>query len=313
MAAGSLIHDLDPEMAEALAVCKRLSRRQGPDADIPLAELRALYREERAPWNGYPAVAAIRETALRGPAGDVGLRLYHPRPGTRLPVVVYLHGGGWVMGDLDTHDHLMRSLACEAGAAVVGVDYHLAPGVKFPLQIEETLATLGALPSLAADWELRSGAPVLAGDSAGAQIALGSALDAAAGTLAGLVLFYGAFGLSDSRSHRVFAGAPYGLPPGDLAFYRDSLIRSEADLADPRLDLLSADLSRLPPAFVGAAGLDPFLDDSLALAERLGLAGRPVALQVYPGLVHGFLHYARMVGAARRAFAEAGAWIQDRA
>lgn len=313
MSDGRLLHAVDPQLREAVEIGAPSA---GPGAlaeETPLAELRAAYASERAYWNRpVPEVARVEETALDGPAGRFTLRLYHPQPDAMLPALLYCHGGGWVVGSLDTHDRCMRKLALRSGRAVIGIDYHLAPEAKFPTQIEETVAACRALPALAADWALRPEGVVLGGDSAGAQMVLASALELrgeAAVSLGGLLLFYGAFGLRDSRSYRLFGSERYGLSQRDMRFYREALVRDEADLCDPRIDLVSADLSGLPPVYLAAAALDPLLDDSLVLTEQLAAGGAAPLLKVYRGMLHGFLHYSRSVALAEQALDEAGAWL----
>jgi len=305
---------LDPEMAAVLALVRA---RAGEVADawhtVPITELRRRYAEEARFWNaGTPAVAEVRELTLAGPYGDIPVRLYRPlREGT-LPLVVYLHGGGWVVGDLDTHDRIMRRLALAGGSAVAGVAYRLAPEHKFPVAFDEAVAAVRGLAAEAETLGLDGTRIGLAGDSSGATLALAAGL-----TLKGtngphasaLALVYGAYGLCDSRSRRLYAGAGEGLSEDDMAFYRDSLIRSPADLADPRLDLLRQDLAGVPPTCVIAAELDPLLDDSLTLAPLLEAAGVETRLTVYDGVLHAFLHLGSMVAKAEGALDEAGAWL----
>lgn len=311
--------DPDPQLAAALAEARAAVGAEAKDADAqtPVPVLRARYRRERAFWNADPPAIARRcETVVAGPGGDLALRLYHPVPQVSLPVIVYFHGGGWIVGSLDTHDGIMRRLALDARMAVVGVDYRLAPEAKFPAQIDDGLAALDALPDLAADWRIAPERLFLAGDSAGAQLALACTLGlerAARSNVRGLALFYGAYGLRDSRSRRMFDGGVYGMTRGDLDFYYAMLAPDAEALADPRIDLLAADLSTLPPVFLGAAALDPLLDDTLALADRLTGVGGQVALTVYDGMLHGFLHYARLVDRARAALSDAAQWMRRRA
>jgi acetyl esterase len=308
-----MVHDIDPQMLAAIEINRAAGGRDRPVADTPVPELRRLYAAERAGWNAErPEVAEVRDDSVEGPAGPVPVRLYHPRPGTTLTALLYFHGGGWVVGSNDTHDRIMRLLALKSGRAVLGVDYRLAPEAKFPVQIDEALAACRALRARASDWGLAAEAPVLSGDSAGAQIALAAALslrDVGDVMPGGLALFYGVYGLRDSRARRVFDGSRYGLSGRDIDFYWSQYVRDAADLADPRLDLLSAELAGLPPAFLGVAALDPLLDDNLAMAERLRAAGVPAELRVYPGMLHGFLHYSKLVARAMQALDEAAAWV----
>ncbi len=131
------------------------------------------------------------------------------------------------------------------------------------------------------------------------------------GALKALVLFYGAYGLRDSASRRLYGGPEDGMSAEDLDYYMDCLVRGPEDLEDPRLDLLSAELSGLPPTFIAAAELDPLHDDSIALAALLADAGVDHRLEVYRGVLHAFLHLSRMVDQAGTALDDAGRWLAE--
>ena len=136
---------LDPEMAAAIAESARLYAEivaeRGPVAPDDLAGQRASYNHERAFWNAIkPALAAVEPLEIAGPDGAIPCRLYRPSTATPLPALVYFHGGGWILGNLDTHDRIMRLLAEKSGAAVLGVDYRLAPEHKFPAAYDDALA-----------------------------------------------------------------------------------------------------------------------------------------------------------------------------
>jgi len=178
-------------------------------SETPIAEIRELYAEERKFWNcGGPQLPAILETQVKGPVGPVQIRIYHPAPENTLPVLVFLHGGGFVVGSNDTHDRIMRELAFRSGCAVVGVEYSLSPEQKFPVAIEETISVLKwlkyDLPQKEnSAFNLDPERVVLGGDSAGASLSMGAALSFK-NNLCGLLLIYGWFGLRDSCSSRLF-------------------------------------------------------------------------------------------------------------
>ena len=304
---------LDPQMAAALAKQAELWPAAASIRELPVAEARALYKCERAYWNeDAPAVARVETGAVPGPAGAIPLRTYYPEAHGALPALVYLHGGGWILGDLDTHDKIMRLLALRAGVAVVGVDYRLAPEHKFPTQLEEALAVVRHLMRHGGELGLDPARLAIGGDSAGANMSAAVCLDLQAARPAALkaaVLFYGAYGLRDSPSRRQFGGPEDGLGPEDLSYYEDCLARSADDLRGPRFDVLSADLSGLPPLFIAAAEIDPLVDDSRALAALAAAAGVERVLEVYSGVLHGFLHLGRMVDKAGAAIDDAARWL----
>ncbi len=304
---------LDPQMAVALAKQAELVPAIGSIRDLPIAEVRALYERERAHWNeDAPTLARIESGEVSGPVGPIPVRTYYPVTRAPLPALVYLHGGGWILGDLDTHDKIMRLLALRTGVAVVGVDYSLAPEHKFPIQLEESVAVVRHLLQHGGELGLDPARLAIGGDSAGANMSAAVCLDLHAeqpGALKAAVLFYGIYGLRDSASRRKFGGPEDGMAPEDIAYYLDCLIRSPDDLRSPRFDVLGADLAKLPPLFIGAAEIDPLVDDSLVLAELAAAAGIENVLEVYPGVLHGFLHLSRMVDKAGAAIDDAAHWL----
>jgi acetyl esterase len=194
---------------------------------------------------------------------------------------------------------MMRELAFRSGCAVVGVEYSLSPEQKFPVAIEETISVLKWLkenfpskenPACNIDPER----VVLGGDSAGASLSMGAALSFK-NNLRGLLLIYGWFGLRDSCSSRLFGGAEDGLSEENRSFYQDAYLRSPEDLLDPKLDVLGADLRELPASCLIVSDMDPLLDDSTALAALLEKSEVPCELHLHQGVLHGFLHYSRML------------------
>jgi acetyl esterase len=209
----------------------------------------------------------------------------------------------------------MRLLAEKSGAAVLGVDYRLAPEHKFPAAYDDALAAVEYLrregPALGIDGARLA----LGGDSAGANLALATWLQLgpeARASVRCLLLYYGAFGLADSPSRRAYGNELDGLTKEGIERFQAYLVRSPADLADIRHDCLAGDLRGLPSAFIAASALDPLLDDSRALAQLLGEVGAAHELVVYEGVLHGFLHLSRMVAKATQAL-DAGAAALKRA
>jgi acetyl esterase len=303
---------LDPEMLAALAESRRLYGNEVVGWD-DLAAAREAYERERRFWNREgPALAEVRNFAIAGPHGSIPLRLYRPGMEAMLPALVFIHGGGYVLGNLDTHDRIMRLLAAQSGAAVVGIDYRLAPEHRFPTQLDEIAATLDWLAKQGAEAGIDAARLALGGDSAGAHLSLGSAIafKGKAPRIKGMLLYYGSYGLTDSLSMRLCANDLDGVNPSDLAFYRDAYLRDPRDRADHRLDCLSADLAGLPPAYILTLEPDTLRDDSLALAELLGRAGVPCQLTRHDGVLHGYLHYSRVIPKAMQAIEEGAAALR---
>jgi acetyl esterase len=306
---------LDGEMVAALAESERLYGELGPlPTDDPLAQRRA-YSHERAFWNALkPPVASVEPLNIPFADRTVPCRLYRPvAAGKPLAALAYFHGGGWVLGNLDTHDRVMRLLANGSGAAVLGVDYRLAPEHKFPAAYDDALAAVRHLIRAGASLEIDTSRLAVGGDSAGANLALATCLclnESERRSVRLQLLYYGAFGLVDSASMRAFGNEIDGLTRSALERYRNWLVRDQRDLADYCLDNLSADLRDLPPALVVAAALDPLLDDSRCLADLLTEGDVANRLVIYEGVLHGFLHYSRMMKKAMQALHEGAAALR---
>ena len=300
----------DAAMAPILAAI-----RAAPAVDMramPLAEARALTVRTNAPWQWSAfAMAATRELALPGPAGPVPARLHVPAGLVRPPVIVYAHGGGWTFGTNDTHDGTMRTLAGEAKAAVLGVDYRLAPEHPFPAPLDDVMAAIAFVESGGLGSEVDSSRIALAGDSAGATLALGALIarrDLGLPPPLGAALFYGCNApIFDTDSHRRLGDGAFVLQTAMMRWYWSNYLGAIAPEAAPGACApLHADLAGLPPLHLSAAGLDPLLDDTILLSAKLATAGVRHTVEIWPGVVHGFLRFARDLPAARAALAAAG-------
>ncbi len=304
---------LDPEALAALEKTDRLQAEFGPVELGDVARMREAYAFERRFWNDTPVeMAAVEERSVDAAGLATPLRIYRPTEEASKAFLVYLHGGGWVVGSLDSHDRIMRLLARKSGLVVVGVDYALAPETKFPGQIEQITEAIGALRQ---DPAFTDRPFALAGDSAGANLAL--AVTAKPGDGGGpapfaLLLYYGVYGLSDSASRRLWGNATDGLTAEKMRFYETSYLPSEEAAKDPRFDLLSSDLSMTPPCFVLAVAMDPLHDDSVVLAALLRELGRDVVFRSVEGVLHGYLHLSKMVPRAMTAIEEGAAFLRQR-
>lgn len=266
---------------------------------LPPEQSRAAYAAGAAYWNsGAPAMASQTDFSI----GGVPARLYRPT-GREARAILYLHGGGFVLGGIASHDALMRRLAVAADAAVLGIDYRLAPEHPFPAALDDSLAAWGwlrgALPGATA---------LVAGDSAGACLSVSTALRLRGrdGPRA-LGLFYGCFtSREESASHARFGDGTFGLSTSQMRFFWNAYLAGRDDAMATPLD---ADLRGLPPALLLAAGLDPLLDDSRAMAAALGTAGVPHVLRVWRGVNHGFMRLGSHVVASRAAVRAAGCWM----
>jgi acetyl esterase len=280
-----------------------------------VGDMRSHYLRSRKFWNETaPAMAAITDYQVVAPAGEITVRLYQPTNGKNLPVLLYCHGGGFVYGNLDSHDNICRQLASRSGWAVLAIDYHLAPEHKFPTPLADVQATIDWLDGRATELGLDFSMLAAGGDSAGAAIMLGAAMDLRTrrpGLLKQLLLIYGNYGLGDeSDSMRLYGGGEFGLGPDLRKFFRGSYLGNEADLSDPRVAALKADLSGLPPVLAQAAEMDPLHDNSPALVEKLHAVGSAAEFRSYGGVLHGFMHYTRFCDVSVQAHDDAATTLR---
>lgn len=282
-----------------------------PTNTLTPAQARAATRERvlRAALPPLP-VAGVEERTIPGPGGPLRVRVYSPGGRTPLPALVYLHGGGWVICDLDTHDNQCRALAGAAGCVVVSVDYRLAPEHPWPAALDDADTahawTLGEAAGLGVD-PARVG---IGGDSAGGNLAAALCLrrrDAGGPPPAVQVLLYPPLDHRfDTASYR--DNGEYLLSRDDMewfwAHYLGDRGRGDHPLVSP---LRAGDLAGLPAALVVTAEYDVLRDEAETYAERLRAAGVPVILRRYEGMIHGFLGQRGVVDRATQAVAEIGA------
>ncbi|WP_433479331.1 alpha/beta hydrolase [Spirillospora sp. CA-142024] len=234
----------------------------------------------------------VRDLTVPGPAGSVPVRLYRPAPPGQgpLPAVVYLHGGGWVLGGVDDVDAACRDLAAAAGCVVLNVGYRLAPEHPFPAAVDDAWAVVSSAVREPGRYEVRPGAVAVAGDSAGGNLAAAVALlalDRGLPLLHQLLVYPVTDTAMDTPSWREY-GSGYGLDAGTLARFM-GLYRGGADPSDFRLAPLRArDLTGAAPGTVITAECDILRDEAEAYARRLAAAGVPVELRRYDGVVHSF-------------------------
>jgi acetyl esterase len=308
--------DFHPQMAAAIAKFRAIGATLAKPES--LADTRRIALEQRRWFNDdAPALARIEECTIPGPHRAIPVRLYVPHgAASPAPAIVYCHGGGWFACSNDTHDRILRLLAIASGAAVIGVDYCLAPENKFPKPVEEAASVLAWAAESAAAWGLDPERLAFAGCSAGANLALGAALSLPPAVLARFragALFYGAYDPAlSSDSCRRFGGEGAWLSAKEMAWCWKQYLARDDDRADPRAAPLRAGdaaLVRLPPLYLAAAGIDPLRDDTVHLAARLREIGALPVLSVREGLGHSFLGFARMVDEARAVLQDAADFI----
>jgi len=270
-------------------------------------------REQYAAFNmiGSKAeMASVTDHTFAGPAGDVPVRVYVPTtdPGPR-PVLVYFHGGGWVIGDVDTHDGTVRSLAAASGATVVSVDYRLAPEHPFPAAIDDCLAAVRWVVANADDLGVDPARLAVGGDSAGGNLAAVSALDLRDTVAVRFqLLVYPVTDGAMARPSLDENAEGYFLTRDTMAWFWDQYV-GDGDRHDPRVSPIDAPddaLRGVAPALVITAEYDPLRDEGEAYGARLEAAGVDVTVSRYDSVIHGFFSMGDMVPEGKAAIDEAG-------
>ncbi|ABL81167.1 MULTISPECIES: alpha/beta hydrolase [unclassified Nocardioides] len=284
---------LHPEVQLALRL---LHLAGGPTFEtLPLAEGRAQISSEAWVFGDELPVETVRDLTLDGRNGPIPARLYLPS-GRSDPaaLLVYFHGGGWVLGGLDASDSACRFLADHAGIAVLSVDYRLAPEHRFPAAVEDAVDAFHAAVAAATTWGVDPAAIGVGGESAGGNLAavVAQLTHAASGPEpACQLLFFPVTDLSTKHPSYALFSEGYFLTEAQMEWYRGHYLEDPAQALDPRVSpLLAEDLSGLCPAYVAVAGFDPLRDEGAAYAHRLQEAGVRVSLQRHSGLIHGIVN-----------------------
>jgi acetyl esterase len=300
---------------ETRALLDLMIERQVPPVNtLTPAEARRMYLERRTfTQPAPPEVAGVQDLRAATPAGDIPLRVYRPIGAAAdavLPVLVYFHGGGWTIGDLDTHDVLCRELANGSGCGVVSVAYRMGPEHRFPAAVDDSIAATRWVRDHAAALHLDATRIAVGGDSAGGNLAAVVAIterdaDDAAGTpLAFQLLIYPATDQRHRQPSHTTNAEGYLLTRESILWYHRQYFGNRAHDQDWRASpLLAADLSRLPPALLLTAGYDPLRDEGMEYAERLTAAGTPCTYVCFERQVHGFVPMGKLLSEARSAVA----------
>jgi acetyl esterase len=264
------------------------------------------------------AIFRTEDRRIPGPGSDIPIRIYTPRElktSEKLPVLMWFHGGGFVIGSLETHDSACRLLANRADCIVVSVDYRLAPEFPFPAAVEDCQAAMKWVALHAVEFGGNGNCMAVGGDSAGANLATVMAIlarDAAHPKLVFQLLVYPCVAPEpETASHYKFKEG-YVLSRNSITWFYRQYLRNKKDVNDFRFaPLLLDDLSSLPQSLVIVAGYDPLRDEGIEYAKRLIEAGNRVQLSNYEGMVHGFFLMGGAVDAAKRAVAESAAAMRQ--
>ncbi|RTL71757.1 MAG: alpha/beta hydrolase [Hyphomicrobiales bacterium] len=302
---------LDPD-------CKRVHElyalaNRPPLETLTPAEAREGYRRATTILASDPVdVGEVRDLAATGPAGAIPLRLYRPKganPQAPLPALVFFHGGGWTIGDFDTHDAVCRALCAESGVAVLAVDYRMAPEHRFPAAAEDAYAATAWIAANSKTLAIDPTRLAVGGDSAGGNLSAVVALmarDKGGPALKLQVLIYPAVDFTMSAKSFETNGDVLPLTRAAVVWFRDHYLGPDLEIVgrDWRASPIFADLKGLPPAYVVTAGYDVLCDEGKAYADKLETAGVSVERAHFPGMIHGFVTMGKYVQAAQTALSD---------
>jgi acetyl esterase len=287
-----------------------------PLQTLSVAAARAQFAARDVPGLRKPEVASVVNRDMQGPAGSLALRIYTPLGEGPFPLIVFFHGSGFVLCSLDTHDGMCRNLCAGTGCVVVSVDYRLAPEAKFPAAPDDCLAATRWAVANAAALDADPGRVLVAGDSAGGNLAAVTALrirDEGGPKLLGQLLIYPVTDYYDSGTPSMTENAEgYGLTRVGMIWFWNHYLSDPSHAANPHVSPLRAnDLSGLPPALVVTAEYDPLRDEAEYYADRLRRAGVPTSMKRWDGMNHGFFFWPGVVDRSGAAMDEACAWVRS--
>jgi len=283
-------------------------------------EAREFYRQARLITNpDPPELKSVEPLSIPAPHGSIPARVYTPRKirqaGGLAPGLVFFHGGGWVIGDLDTHDVACRKLAEEGQLVVISVDYRRAPEHKFPAAVDDAIAATTWIAAHATELGIDAARLLVGGDSAGGNLAAVVTLAARDGNgpaIAGQVLIYPATDFAMTHASHREPETSILLTHSVIRWFRDHYLSGDADVGDWRASPARArTLTGLPPAYVLTAGADPLRDEGDEYARRLKDAGVAVTHRTFSGQFHGFFTMGKLLQQANVAVSEIGAWLRS--
>ncbi len=305
---------LAPEMAVVAAATARVPGMALTGVD-PVTDRKKLEATSAAMAETFPPFAVEEDLVIDGPGGGIGATRYRLEEGAGRGLILFLHGGGYVVGSRASHDSAARALALASGTDVLSIDYRLAPEAKFPAAVDDCLAAWYFAVDRAPEWGIDPAKIVVAGDSAGgclaADIAQATCGDDTVPALQ--LLIYPVTDMGARSNSRAEFDTGYFLTGKDIDYFTEHYLNDPVtELTDPRVSpLLADDLSGLPPAYVVVAGFDPLRDEGIAYAEAMRAAGVPVTLERAGAMIHGFVNMGLISPDAREYIARMGAAVID--
>jgi acetyl esterase len=308
--------ELDPDIRRFVQAIGAEFARYGDFGALPYARKRQIAEAVRAPWAaGGPTMATRTELTIPTAIGPMRARVHNPTRTPRKPALVYLHGGGWTLFSIDTHDRVMREYAARAEIVVIGIDYALSPETRFPGALTQVVDAVRWVREHSAELDVDGRRIALGGDSAGGNLSFAACVklrDAGEpDAVSGMLLNYAALDMHCSTSALARYGGPGYMLGGDemSAFWRD-YVDGAADPRDPLVCPIHARLEGLPPAFFAIAECDILAEQNLEAAARLRAAGVSIEAVVYAGASHSFLEAVSIARLSHCAFDDAARWLR---
>ena len=310
-------HSIDPDILRFVSELMQFNQGDSTKGEQSLNEARRQAEVIRARWfRGGPKMSNTRETDVPTKVGNVHVRMHRPLAIKEpQPALVYLHGGGWTMFSLNTHDRIMRELAKRAGVVVIGVDYALSPESKFPFALNQIYGVVRWLESHGAEWGIDANNIAIGGDSAGANLAVSTSLmlrdSGGPNCIRGMLLIYGCYSPEISE----FSARKYGaegniLTSNEMSNYWKNYLESPDDAFNPLASPMLANLEGLPPAFQVLAQYDVLNEQNVEFNLRMRKAGIEAEKCEYPSTTHSFLEAVSIASVAVRALDDCAAYLR---
>lgn len=311
-------HLIDPQEKQALSKQEELSPGLYSQ-NLSIEDIRKVYENERQYWNqNLPLVKYIEEKSIKTRYNNVKVYLFSNIK-EKSPAIIFIHGGGFILGSTNTHRSIIHRLCNLSGYKVISIDYSLAPEAKFPQQLEECMDVILDIKNNSTKWNIDPKQISFCGDSAGAALSLGlflklrdeNILDERL-NIKSLLLAYGTYGLRDSMTRRLYGNELDGLTEEELDKYFKLYLNDQEEAKNPYIDLLSADLkNKIPPTYIVGAELDPLLDDSRALYTILKSNGINCEIEIANGVLHAFWQHSLMVDKAEKSIKMAVEFLKN--
>ncbi|MBS0420072.1 MAG: alpha/beta hydrolase [Proteobacteria bacterium] len=308
---------LDPEICVFVQRMSQGWSEHPPLNQVSFPEARRIAEQVRAPWTkGGPPMAHRTEKSVPLAHGAVRIRILNPGEGGTRPALIYLHGGGWTIFSIETHDRLMREYAARANLVVVAVDYSLSPESRFPRAIEETVAVVDWVQTHGSEHGIDGRRIAIGGDSAGAAMTIAACLklrDAGEPrAVKAMLLNYGAFDATcATESYRRYGQGGYMWGSGEMAAFWNNYLGDPSLETNPLACPIHADVRGLPPAFLAIPECDVMYDECIQMGNKLRRARVAAQSVIYPETTHSFLEAVSIARIANRAFDEASGWLSD--